>query len=226
MPRKAIPDWDDFRPAYLSLATLQRHTKEHGVEFAAEANEAEIWRNSRYQVHVVRNVPNGFHVPGVIWLSIKNVHSPRSRHDWRDLQRIKNELVGPECDAIEIYPAESRLHDAADQWHLWVFPEGAPLPIGFLERYVSESHPGPTGSQRKFDRDAKPDDLQTAEQMGARGLRVSYAGQSGRANPEDPEGTRTRQEDALRSLNSADFASLTALVEEINRKRGEAPPEG
>jgi hypothetical protein len=40
-------------------------------------------------------------------------------HDWRDLQRIKNELVGPECEAVELYPAESRLVDTANQYHLW-----------------------------------------------------------------------------------------------------------
>jgi hypothetical protein len=36
-------------------------------------------------------------------------------HDWRDLQRIKNQLVGPECEAVELYPAESRKVDTANQ---------------------------------------------------------------------------------------------------------------
>jgi hypothetical protein len=74
-------------------------------------------------------------------------------HDWRDLQRIKNELVGPEHEAFEIYPAESRLVDTANQYYLWVFedPE-VRIPFGFTQRDVA----GPKrvratgGDQRPF----------------------------------------------------------------------------
>ncbi len=58
-------------------------------------------------------------------------------HDWRHLQRIKNEIAGPEREAIEIYPAESRLVDTNNQFHLWVFPEGQVVPTGFTERQVT-----------------------------------------------------------------------------------------
>jgi hypothetical protein len=43
---------------------------------------------------------------------------------WRDLQRIKNELVGPERFAVQVCPPEAHLVDGADMYHLWVFPEG------------------------------------------------------------------------------------------------------
>ncbi len=53
-------------------------------------------------------------------------------HDWRDLQEIKNMLAGPEREAVEIYPPESELVDTANQYHLWVLPEGTTMaPIGF-----------------------------------------------------------------------------------------------
>lgn len=209
MPRKQIPNWTPFARAHLSAATRAK---------MPDAKEQEVWRNSRYQVHVSRNVPNGFGA-GVIWLSIKNVHSPRSRHDWRDLQRIKNELVGPECDAIEIYPAESRLHDGADQWHLWVFPEDADLPIGFLGRFVSEGHPGGTGSQRQFDRDARPGDLQTADEMNARDPYVQFAGQALPVNPADPESTQSREEIALRALDAVEFSNVAQMVDRLKIER-------
>lgn len=57
------------------------------------------------------------------------VHLDISRHDgqpickWRDLQQIKNELVGPECEAVNLFPAESRLVDTAHQYHLWVIED-------------------------------------------------------------------------------------------------------
>lgn len=51
---------------------------------------------------------------------------PRS---WADLQRIKNDLVGPERVAVEVFPKASRLIDESDVYHLWVLPEGFDLPF-------------------------------------------------------------------------------------------------
>lgn len=89
-----------------------------------------------YQVQVRRDVPNGFGQP-MAWLSIKRVDR-ETMHDWRDLQEIKNVLIGPENEAIELYPAESRRVDSANQYHLFVFldPE-VRLPFGFTTRLVT-----------------------------------------------------------------------------------------
>lgn len=51
-------------------------------------------------------------------------------HSWADLQRIKDELVGPSRTAIEVYPARIELVDQANIYHLWVLPEGMRLPFG------------------------------------------------------------------------------------------------
>ena len=40
--------------------------------------------------------------------------------NWRHFQQIKNELIGPEYEAMELFPAESRLVDAGNEYHLWV----------------------------------------------------------------------------------------------------------
>jgi hypothetical protein len=56
-------------------------------------------------------------------------------HRWRDLQRIKTELVGADVEAIEIYPAESRLVDLRNVYHLWCF-HGLTFPWGPTGRYV------------------------------------------------------------------------------------------
>lgn len=59
-----------------------------------------------------------------------------SRHDqglhfsWSDLQRIKDELCGPERVAVEVFPPQSQLVDDAPIRHLWVLPEGFDLPFG------------------------------------------------------------------------------------------------
>lgn len=70
---------------------------------------------------------------GALHLSIHDRHRS-TRHDWRDFQRVKSELVGPEREAVELYPAESRLVDTANEYHLWVMPEGVRFPFGFAER--------------------------------------------------------------------------------------------
>lgn len=95
-----------------------------------------IYRNSRYQV-IKREVGATNDRPHqYAWLSIKRLDR-EPIHDWRDLQEIKNELVGPECEGIELYPAESRRVDSANQYHLFVILDPKiRLPFGFKERLV------------------------------------------------------------------------------------------
>jgi hypothetical protein len=45
---------------------------------------------------------------------------------------IKNEIAGPEVEAFEIYPRESRLMDTANQYYLWVLPPGQTIPAGYF----------------------------------------------------------------------------------------------
>lgn len=49
---------------------------------------------------------------------------------WATKQRIKNELAGRKRVAIEVFPSENRLIDAAGMYHLWILPEGFELPFG------------------------------------------------------------------------------------------------
>lgn len=115
-----------------------------------------VYMNSRYQVWVR---PIG-QVPGMgrcMELSIKT-RDKAPHHDWRDFQRIKNELMGDEAEAIELYPSESRLMDTANQYYLYVFQPGYRVPVGRLERTVSETGFGGS-KQRPFE--VKPKDLGT-----------------------------------------------------------------
>ncbi len=49
---------------------------------------------------------------------------------WAELQRIKNELMGEEVTAVQVYPAASRLIDEADMYHLWCYAAGHRLGFG------------------------------------------------------------------------------------------------
>ncbi|MGM0806493.1 MAG: DUF7694 domain-containing protein [Bacillota bacterium] len=48
---------------------------------------------------------------------------------WGEKQRIKNEVFGTERVAIEVFPKESELVDAANMYHLWILPEDMELPF-------------------------------------------------------------------------------------------------
>jgi hypothetical protein len=88
----------------------------------------EMWKNHRYTAIVARGDDGVIH-----HISLRR--NDRKPHmPWRDLQRIKNELAGPEAEAIELFPAESRLVDCANQRHLWVWPPGTIIPVGFASR--------------------------------------------------------------------------------------------
>jgi hypothetical protein len=59
---------------------------------------------------------------------------------------------------MELHPAESRLMDTSNQYHLWALPPGHRFPWGYTGRSVSErSFRGSV--QRPFPDDAKPPDL-------------------------------------------------------------------
>ena len=54
-----------------------------------------------------------------VGISTKN---GEARHDWREMQRIKNEVCGHEWEAVELFPAETRLIDPSNYYILWCAP--------------------------------------------------------------------------------------------------------
>lgn len=53
---------------------------------------------------------------------------------WKEKQRIKDELFGADRMAVEVYPRASQLVDAANIYHLWVFPVGFSFDFGLGEK--------------------------------------------------------------------------------------------
>lgn len=108
-----------------------------------DIGEATIWFNDLYVVHRTEFEPTREDNPDnldrrpMIWLSIRN-QDHGARHDWRDFQRIKNQLAGEDYEGVEIYPAESRKVDTANQYHLWCFPFQMPFGI-WKERMVTNN---------------------------------------------------------------------------------------
>lgn len=106
---------------------------------AADPHYVGVFKNNQYQA-MLREYPYDQNKPTemVSWLVIRRLDS-EAVHDWRHLQCIKNDLCGPEREGLEIYPAESRLVDQSNQFHLFVMPLGVILPFGYQERDVSDA---------------------------------------------------------------------------------------
>lgn len=88
-----------------------------------------LYANSKFHVHV-RFLDGAGKSEGWLHLSIRH-NDRRPVRDWRQFQRIKNELAGEEREALELYPAETRLVDEANSYHLWVMPAGQKVPVGW-----------------------------------------------------------------------------------------------
>jgi hypothetical protein len=126
--------------------------RESAEAYLQNAERETLVMSTVYQV-AMKNAASGFGFP-VVHLSIKRIDR-EPMHDWRALQTIKNVLVGEEFEAIEIYPAESRLVDSANQYHLWVFNDPlARIPIGWGSRLVDEIQVGHSKQRRFESRDA------------------------------------------------------------------------
>jgi hypothetical protein len=99
---------------------------------------AECWHNDVYSVTVRRN-PSGWAFFGGPWVQIGiSCQDGEARHDWRDFQKIKNDICGDDWEAIELYPRESRLLDPSNYYMLWCAPD---IPIGKFEgRVICDAH--------------------------------------------------------------------------------------
>lgn len=161
MERLRPPEWTPFEDATMGASAVDNTVTVEGETFR-------VFRNSRYTV-LVRRVSFGDEWPDMYHLSIKR-NDKGVIHDWRDMQRIKNEIVGPENEGVELYPKESRLVDSANQYHMYVLVDPKiTFPFGYRERLVSESQTG-GAKQRPFE--LKPDDLkEISEQQMQEALR-------------------------------------------------------
>ena len=99
--------------------TMKKAKKEY---YDRVANEV-YYVNDIYQV-IMNEEENS------IWLSIKN-HDRTTDIPWQHKQWIKNDLCGEEAEAVELFPAQSRIWNTANQYHLFVMKDNVRIPIGF-----------------------------------------------------------------------------------------------
>jgi len=94
------------------------------IEIPPVGYKSELWANKDYVVCVRPYFGNGW------YLSLHN-RNRTTDVPWSHKQMIKNDICGKEAEAVELFPAHSRLADSANQYHLWVLPLGEKFPFGF-----------------------------------------------------------------------------------------------
>lgn len=115
--------------------------------FPAVRNIRQALRNDLYIVQVYEvDTELGM----VIHLAIRTVAGAGSlggrggEPPWRDLQRIKNEVVSEHAEAVQVYPRQGDVVDKADMYHLFVMPPTWRIPFGLhRENGLERSAPGP-----------------------------------------------------------------------------------
>lgn len=127
-----IRPWTSFQlAAELEFQSEENREKAQQM-FRDHPNLGTCYVNSRYQVWK-QEVPSDAEGALTLYhLTIKR-HDGAPVRDWEDVQRIKTELIGPECEGVEMYPAESRRIYENDACHLWVFESGYKFPFGFVQ---------------------------------------------------------------------------------------------
>lgn len=127
-PTSPSERWTQMAQGHISAHAQAMTTK------VADTQIDEVWANDLYECQVRYLEPDRKRA-GMLHLSIKHWDRTVIR-DWRHLQAIKNDVCGWEREGLELFPAESRLVDGANQTHIWVLPAHERIPIGFNERAV------------------------------------------------------------------------------------------
>jgi hypothetical protein len=98
---------------------------------APQANASRCYVNNLYHVEVIPGTP-------FVHLKIRRLDGGKC-DQWRHLQQIKSELVGPECEGVELFPSQGREVGTASEYHLWVHTDPSyRFPFGFARRFVLE----------------------------------------------------------------------------------------
>ena len=147
--------WREIKQKYMM-------TKQEAKDYLESIKFEEVYQNDQYMAFLNKRKGSGtFNASGAFvsnvvgddqefaWLSFKRIDRKPVK-DWRHVQNIKNDILGPECEAVEIYPAESRLTDTANQYHLWGFTDSEfKFPWGFPSRQVADDAGGVAGAVQR-----------------------------------------------------------------------------
>jgi len=126
-PRKTPSLWTEFQEVF------PLDSEEDPIELA---DGESWWRNSFYTVFRKELEPE-VGLEGSVRLSIRR-NDGRAIREWKHLYRVKNEVVNPEREAVEIFPPQSMLSSMDHEHHLFVTPVGVSSIYVYEEKIRAE----------------------------------------------------------------------------------------
>ena len=123
----------------MSFNRTRKMLRNHNAE-KVEATEI-VHFLDKYIVHVYHNedadeVVHDEALKGKCsWLSFRRIDN-QPVTSWQDVQHMKNHFCGEDREAFQMHPAEARLVDTANQYHLFVLPVGVAIGFGWRNRLV------------------------------------------------------------------------------------------
>ena len=119
----------------LSTKPTKRQAKRQFKETCKEI----FYANELYQATVDYSHWDAKSREGYIYISLKN-HKRTTNVSWQHKQWIKNDICGVEAEGVELFPAENRMVNSANQYHIWVLTENRKIPCGWHEgRLVTDN---------------------------------------------------------------------------------------
>lgn len=101
-------------PTWQEIMAMSSCTQAEAKDKVAWLNGQSVWVNNIYQVNIEYMQGGRAHL-------IIRRQDRQAIHNWQHFYEIKNQLLGPECEAVEVYPKDSHLIDEKHQYHLWGF---------------------------------------------------------------------------------------------------------
>lgn len=110
--RRQKKEWNEFQDV------IQEAIKRH-LLFNPDSTfrPDRVFMNNRYIVQVFTNKMRNFKLYDKILIRRSD---SKPIYSWQDLFRIKNEIFGPEVEAIQFFPPVSKLVDEANLYWLWI----------------------------------------------------------------------------------------------------------
>jgi hypothetical protein len=128
--------WEPLAKVPCPCPVCDKTKKIGGIYLFPEPEQHDRYANNRYWIEAHTDGEDGPVVYMKVWRT-----DGKAIRSWADMQRIKNEIAGPEAEAVELLPAESRLMDTENCYWLWVAPEGGLANVGIpWPRAIYEEH--------------------------------------------------------------------------------------
>ena len=113
------PPIKEYLKSMLRFGVFRKQAK---LEYT-KIQDTEVWINEIYMVLVYRGneIPpsmNPEQISDFIWLSLRR-QDRSALLDWREIQQIKDQLIGEDCEAVQLFPRKERVVDASNQFHIF-----------------------------------------------------------------------------------------------------------